>query len=215
MTDMKPRLIQVFSDEEADDIMAYLLTKEIEYHKPYKRFNKVVKVPRGQASYTLSEDIHYNYGNTAGGSPVNEVMDQQMFKILRKVNEATGNNYNTILMNVYKTGKDNIAQHQDKETDWARNTGFATVSFGATRPFVVVNRETSEKQVIMHNKGLCIEMTHPMNQHYTHGVPPYRTNDCRISLTFREIQQKESTQTDNGNTSMPEALFDTEKRSID
>ena len=56
MTEMKPRLIQVFSDEEADDIMAYLLTKEIEYHKPYKRFNKVVKVPRGQASYTLSED---------------------------------------------------------------------------------------------------------------------------------------------------------------
>jgi hypothetical protein len=30
-------------------------------------------------------------------------------------------------------------------------------------------------------------------------------------LTFREIQQKESTQTDNGNTSMPEELFDTEK----
>ena len=33
----------------------------VEYHKPYKRFNKIVKVPRGQAPFTLNENIHYDY----------------------------------------------------------------------------------------------------------------------------------------------------------
>ena len=66
---MKPTLTQIFNDDEADDIFDYLLTKDIEYHKPYLRFNQMVKVPRGQASYTLNENIHYNYENTAGAAP--------------------------------------------------------------------------------------------------------------------------------------------------
>ena len=37
------------------DIFNFLDTLEVEYHKPYKRFNQIViKVPRGQASYTLT-----------------------------------------------------------------------------------------------------------------------------------------------------------------
>ena len=47
-------------------------TLEIEYHKPYKRFNQIVKVPRGQASYTLDDTIHYDY-KVSGGSPPNYI----------------------------------------------------------------------------------------------------------------------------------------------
>ena len=190
--DMQAKLVQVFSEEEADEIFDYLLTKEYEYHKPYKRFNQTVKVPRGQASYTLHEGIHYNYGNTAGGSPTNEVMDDRLREITHKVNSATGSNYNTILMNVYKDGKDNIALRHDKESDWVANTGFATVAFGAERPFMIECNETKEKQRILHSKGLCIEMPYPMNQHYKHGVPPCKTDQCRISLTLREIKATEA-----------------------
>ena len=189
---MQAILTQIFEEAEADEIYDYLLKKEIEYHKPYKRFNRMVKVPRGQASYTLNEKIHYNYGNTAGGSPVNEVMDEKLREITRRVNEATGNNYNTILMNVYKDGKDNIALHQDKETDWVPCTGFATVAFGFPRPFLIEQNDTKDKQRILHKKGLCIEMPFPMNQHYKHGIPPCSTDQCRISLTFREVQLSEA-----------------------
>jgi len=188
---MQAILTQIFTEDEADEIYDYLLTKEIEYHKPYKRFNRMVKVPRGQASYTLSEKIHYNYGNTAGGSPVNEVMDERLKEIARRVNEFTGNNYNTILMNVYKDGRDNIALHQDKEFQWVPGTGFATVAFGVARPFQIEHNDTKEKQRILHTKGLCIEMPYPMNQHYKHGIPTCRTDLCRISLTFREIKEQE------------------------
>ena len=53
---------------ERHEIFEYLDGLEVEYHKEYKRFNKIVKVPRGQASDTLCEDIHYNY-KVSGGSP--------------------------------------------------------------------------------------------------------------------------------------------------
>ena len=178
--------VKIFDSTEAAEVYDYLKEKEIEYHKPYKRYNKTVKVPRGQASYTFDNNIHYNYG-VSGGSPINEVMDEQMKGITRKVNEALGTNYNTILMNVYKDGKDSIGLHKDKEVGWVPNTGFATLSFGAERVFLLENNETKEKIKIKHEKGHLINMPYPMNDLYKHAVPPCSTKECRISLTFREI----------------------------
>ena len=39
-----------------------------------------------------------------------------------------------------------------------------------------------------HEPGVIIYMPHPMNDHFTHGIPTRkRVSECRISLTFREI----------------------------
>ncbi len=59
---------QIFNQTECEEIYSYLDTLEVEYHKQYKRFGKIVKVPRGQASYTLTPEIHYDY-KVSGGSP--------------------------------------------------------------------------------------------------------------------------------------------------
>ena len=54
---------------DTSEIFNYLDNLEVEYHKQYKRFNKMVKVPRGQASsFTLNDTIHYDY-KVSGGSP--------------------------------------------------------------------------------------------------------------------------------------------------
>ena len=50
-----------FYEEKSKEILEYLKEKAYVYHTPYKRYNKMVKVPRGQASFTLNENIHYNY----------------------------------------------------------------------------------------------------------------------------------------------------------
>ena len=64
---------QIYTPEQCSDIFNFLDTLEVEYHKPYKRFNQIVKVPRGQASYTLDVTIHYDY-KVSGGSPPNYIM---------------------------------------------------------------------------------------------------------------------------------------------
>ena len=108
----------VYADpEERNEILEYLDGLEVEYHKQYKRFNKIVKVPRGQASYTLNEDIHYDY-KVSGGSPPNTVMTDRLKEITATVNAALGTNFNTILLNKYKDGDDCIGYHRDRETGW-------------------------------------------------------------------------------------------------
>ena len=181
--------LKIFDDDESNDIFEYLKTKNYEYHKPYMRFGKRAKVPRGQASYTFNENIHYNY-KVSGGSPPNEIMDEKLKIITSKVNENCGTNYNTILMNVYKDGKDCIGQHKDKEDNWKNETGFATLSFGSTRNFDIINEDTGILTRIPHKSGYVINMNHPLNHHNTHGVPSQpRVKDMRISLTFREINE--------------------------
>ena len=52
---------QVFNDDMCSEAFKYLDKLEVEYRKPYMRFGKMVEVPRGQASFTLTPDIHYDY----------------------------------------------------------------------------------------------------------------------------------------------------------
>ncbi len=179
----------IYNDDESKEIFNYLKEKEIEYHKPYKRFNKIVKVPRGQASYTLNEDIHYNYG-VSGGSPINEVMDDTLKEITKRVNDTLDTNFNTILMNVYKDGHDCIGFHMDKEKDWVENTGFATLAFGAERDFIIRENETKVCSNILHTNGSVIYCPYPMNHTHQHAIPKrLKIKNWRISLTFREIKK--------------------------
>ena len=180
----------IFNNEESNEIFNFLKKKDIEYHKPYKRFGKMVMIPRGQASYTISADIHYNYG-VSGGSPINEVMDDTLKKITKKVNDELNTNFNTILMNVYKNGSDCIGYHRDKETNWADKSGFATVSFGAERDFLLREEETNKTTTIIHNNGSVIYCPYPLNHTHLHSVPKrLKVKNWRISLTFREIIKK-------------------------
>ena len=178
----------VYADpEERNEIFEYLDGLEVEYHKQYKRFNKIVKVPRGQASYTLNEDIHYDY-KVSGGSPPNTVMTDRLKEITAAVNAALGTNFNTILLNKYKDGDDCIGYHRDRETGWREGTGFATLAFGAERDFLVKHEASGEVTSVPHKDGCAIHMPSPMNQEYFHCVPKRkRVKDCRISLTYREI----------------------------
>ena len=83
-----PTVTRIFAAHEAAQLFKHLDQLEVEYHKPYLRFNKPVKVPRGKASFTLDGSIHYSY-KAAGGSPPNRVMDETLLTITARVNEST------------------------------------------------------------------------------------------------------------------------------
>ena len=178
---------KIFNENESEDIFNFLLKKDYEYHKPYMRFGQMVKVPRGQASYTLDDSIHYNYG-ISGGSPVNTVMCDRLKEITKKVNEKLKTNFNTILYNIYKDGNDCIGFHKDKETGWADNSGVATLSFGSERDFQIKEESTNITINTLHEKGHIIYLPYPMNHNFFHAIPKRKKiKDARVSLTFREI----------------------------
>ena len=105
-----------------------------------------------------------------------------------RVNEALHTNFNTILLNKYKHGEDCIGYHRDRETGWAKGSGFATLAFGAERDFQLKHEASGEVTNVLHRDGHVLYMPHPMNGEYLHGVPKRKkVQGCRISLTFREI----------------------------
>ncbi len=44
---MVPIVKLIFTEEESKEILEFLKEKAYVYHRPYKRYNKMVKVPRG------------------------------------------------------------------------------------------------------------------------------------------------------------------------
>ena len=59
---------QVYDLDETAEIYDHLMELPIEFRQ-YKRYNKLVNVPRGQLAFTLTPEVHYDYGRTAGGTP--------------------------------------------------------------------------------------------------------------------------------------------------
>lgn len=183
---------RVYGPEDTADIFKFLDTLEVEYHKPYKRFNQIVKVPRGQASYTVDDSIHYDY-KVSGGSPPNYVMCDRLKAITAATNAVLGTEFNTILLNKYINGDDCIGFHKDKEVGWAEGTGFATLAFGVTRDFQIRHVESNVTTTVPHEDGCVLHMPYPMNHHYMHSVPKRKAvTGCRISLTFRHITTRKS-----------------------
>ena len=89
---------------DTDEIFNYLDNLDVEYHKQYKRFNKMVKVPRGQASFTLNDTIHYDY-KVSGGSPPNTLMCDRLKDITACVNEVLGTNFKPYFLTNTKTAR--------------------------------------------------------------------------------------------------------------
>ena len=64
----------------------------------------------------------------------------------------------------------------------------ATLAFGAQRDFQIKNEASGKVETILHKNGQVLYLPAPMNAENLHGVPKRKkVNDCRISLTFREI----------------------------
>ena len=110
--------------------------------------------------------------------------------IKEKVEEATNEKFTTVLLNLYRNGKDSNGWHADNERELGRNPVIASVSFGAVRPFYL-------KHNTIENQRLKIDLQHGSllimkgeTQHFwKHQIAKTaRPIGERINLTFRIIK---------------------------
>ena len=110
--------------------------------------------------------------------------------LVTRVCEATRVPFNHVLVNRYRDGADSIGLHADDEPELGRDPIVATLSFGATRRFVLKPRRArlgpSRSLDVQH--GSLLVMGGTCQRHYVHGVPrqPGAAGE-RISLTFRRL----------------------------
>ena len=98
-------------------------------------------------------------------------------------------NFNQILVNWYRDGKDNIGFHSDDEDQLVDGAEIITVSLGATRDFILKDKKSKCKTVIEASNNMMIVMGGTCQKTHQHSVPKrLRVKEYRISITLREFK---------------------------
>lgn len=106
------------------------------------------------------------------------------------VETAAACRFNSVLLNLYRTGQDSMGWHSDNEPELGRNPAIASLSFGATRRFIMrrCDRKDAAKVELSLSHGSLLLMKGKLQHHWQHQVP--KTSKIvgpRINLTFRWI----------------------------
>jgi len=97
--------------------------------------------------------------------------------------------FNSVLLNRYRSGRDGVSWHSDDEPELGDEPVIASLSFGATRRFLLRDRSTRERAASLElEHGSLLVMRGRSQRVFQHCVPkdPRATGE-RINLTFRTI----------------------------
>lgn len=101
---------------------------------------------------------------------------------------ASGETFNSCLLNLYHNGSEGMAWHSDAEKDLKPNGTIASLTFGAQRKFSFKHKIKKEKVDIYLEHGSLLVMKDHTQSHWLHRLPPTKTvSHPRINLTFRTI----------------------------
>jgi alkylated DNA repair dioxygenase AlkB len=101
----------------------------------------------------------------------------------------TGTDFNSVLANLYRDGRDAMGWHSDGEPELGPRPVIASLSLGAERRFVLKHRDdAARKCAIALPHGSLLLMSGETQRHYRHALPrTARPVGARINLTFRRI----------------------------
>ena len=124
---------ELFSKEESNHFL-HVLQQEITWkQEPIVIFGKQVMQPRLTAWYG-DEGMSYRY---SGITMQPERWTKSLLKIKERIEAIAGITFNSALLNQYRDGKDSMGWHRDNEKELGHNPVIGSVSFGATRKFVL------------------------------------------------------------------------------
>lgn len=112
----------------------------------------------------------------------------ELLELRQRVQQLTGERFNSCLLNLYHTGEEGMAWHSDDETDLKKNSAIASLSFGAERKFAFKHKQSKEKVELYLEHGSLLVMKDTTQSHWLHRLPPTKkVTTARINLTFRTI----------------------------
>jgi alkylated DNA repair dioxygenase AlkB len=104
-----------------------------------------------------------------------------------RVEAATGERFNSVLCNLYRDGADTIGWHADDEPVFGGDPVVASLSFGATRRFVLRHMANHRrKHAFDLADGSLLVMGRGVQAEWQHSVPRCANAGPRINLTFRQ-----------------------------
>ena len=149
-------------------------------------FGKTHPQPRLTALFG-NEGKPYSYSNIVmQPHPWNPIL---MF-IKTEIETICDENFTTVLLNLYRDGRDSNGWHADNEKELGRNPVIASVSFGAERSFHLKHNSIPDaKQKITLENGSLLIMKGETQHFWKHQIPKTtKPIGSRINLTFRIIK---------------------------
>jgi alkylated DNA repair dioxygenase AlkB len=109
--------------------------------------------------------------------------------IKSKIESLSKMEFNSVLLNLYRDGKDSVAWHSDDEPELGKNPVIASVSFGANRRFMFRHKRQKElKYELELTHGSLLMMKGTTQHFWQHQIPKVKKlTQPRINLTFRQI----------------------------
>ena len=108
----------------------------------------------------------------------------------QRVEAATASRFNSVLLNLYRDGRDSMGWHADDEPELGPQPTIASLSLGATRRFRLRPRAGVVHPPFSLDlaSGSLLLMRGPTQQHWQHALPKTtRPLGPRLNLTFRWV----------------------------
>jgi hypothetical protein len=190
----------IYDVDELKDINFEDIKKEIEFEQ---MFSQQSPVPR----LVAIQGIFYNemkpiYRHPVDAQPGITEMTLSVKKICDVLSKKLNQNFNHVLIQLYRDGLDYIGEHSDKTLDIEKNTNIVNYTIGSTRVMRLKSKKNNiEKNIIKiplkHNSMFVLSWD--VNRKYLHYIKQdkrdlkekssdeLRNNGERISFTFRTI----------------------------
>jgi alkylated DNA repair dioxygenase AlkB len=164
------------------DVMAQLITDTPWRSEIVTVYGKQHPQPRLSAAFG---DARYTYsGLTIDPLPWTPLL----LSIKEAVEAASAYKFNSVLLNYYRDERDSMGMHSDDERALGRNPVVASVSFGATRTFILRHKTSKRTVRLSLTDGCLLLMAGALQHHWQHGInKSTRSLGARVNLTFRSI----------------------------
>ena len=130
-------------------------------------------------------DVSYTYsGLTMTALPFTPLF----LEIKQSVEVVCGKRFNSVLLNYYRNESDSMGMHSDDEAELGPRPAIASVSFGATRTFILRHKRSKRSIKLDLTDGSLLLMAGSTQANWSHGInKTRRPTGPRVNLTFRLI----------------------------
>lgn len=172
---------------EASALLAELTATVAWQQQPIKLFGKEVMQPRLTAWYGDPKATYRYSGLRLEPLPWLPALQQ----LRARLETATGARFNSVLLNLYRSGQDSMGYHADDEPELGPEPVIASLTLGATRTFRLRPRRSVAAQALSLPllAGSLLLMRGATQQNWLHALPKTtRPVGPRLNLTFRLVK---------------------------
>ncbi len=177
---------RILSEQEEKQFFEILL-KDVEWKQDEVIiFGKRIVTKRMTGWYGEKE-FEYTYSKITRKA---KIWTPELIELKNLVEEKTGLEFNSCLLNLYHTGEEGMSWHSDAEAELGKQPAIASVSLGAQRRFVLKHKSSAEKVELQLEPGSLLLMAGETQKYWLHSLPKSKKiKEPRINLTFRNIKK--------------------------